>query len=66
MGDDIVKYRISSFCVGCGRCEEICPAGCIDSMAVPFAIEEERCLRCGRCFSSCPRGAVERVSEKNK
>ncbi|MBR2740271.1 MAG: 4Fe-4S binding protein [Oscillospiraceae bacterium] len=55
-----VIYRISPLCIGCGRCADVCPTGCIDTHSVPFVIDSGRCAGCGSCFSICPRGAVER------
>jgi NAD-dependent dihydropyrimidine dehydrogenase PreA subunit len=47
-------------CTGCGKCEEICPAGV-------FRIEEdlskvenpEECTECGACVDECPSEAIE-------
>lgn len=43
-----------SKCVGCGRCEEVCP------MAVEVTREtgSPECIRCGACRETCPTGAV--------
>lgn len=55
-------YRIRpDKCVGCRRCLEVCPVGCI-SHAVPRVLDRARCLHCGNCFRACPAGAVERLA----
>ena len=38
-------------CVHCGRCEKVCPAGCID--AANATLDNERCLRCMNCLAAC-------------
>lgn len=43
-------------CVACGRCERVCPTGCIDTKNK--AIEAERCVLCLRCLDVCPRGGI--------
>jgi len=47
-------------CIGCGRCEEVCPHGV-------FAVTERKarivdlnaCMECGACASNCPADAIE-------
>ena len=52
-------YRLTldrSSCIGCGKCEEVCP------MAVRVTQELEctgECIRCGKCKAVCPAGAIE-------
>lgn len=43
-----------SKCVGCGRCESVCP------MAVRCTkeINTAECIRCGRCAAACPEDAI--------
>jgi NAD-dependent dihydropyrimidine dehydrogenase PreA subunit len=44
-------------CVGCGACEDACPAGAIkvDDIAV---INETECTSCGSCVDECPNTAI--------
>ena len=43
-----------SRCVGCGRCERICPM----AVEVTRDINSPECIRCGKCRSVCPTGAI--------
>ncbi|MDE7234966.1 MAG: 4Fe-4S binding protein [Ruminiclostridium sp.] len=53
-------YKITDQCVGCGKCQKLCPQHCIQS-GKPFEIIAEHCLHCGACFEGCPVKAVERL-----
>ncbi len=44
-------------CVGCGTCQEVCPAGAI-SVEKIARIDQKRCISCGWCVEQCPRGAI--------
>jgi ferredoxin len=56
--------NISKECVGCGKCEKVCPVLAISmtnnnegkSVAV---VDHEVCLGCGVCVRSCPKNAIE-------
>ncbi len=53
-------YKITEKCVGCGKCENVCPQRCIRS-GKPFEIAAEHCLHCGACYEGCPVKAIERL-----
>ncbi|PKM68635.1 MAG: (Fe-S)-binding protein [Firmicutes bacterium HGW-Firmicutes-2] len=58
--------KISKACIGCGKCEKVCPVLAI-SMAndkegmMVAKIDKEVCLGCGVCVRSCPTNAIELV-----
>ena len=50
------RMRMKHTCGGCGRCDGVCPTGCIDSAAK--SIDAERCVLCFKCTSVCPNGSI--------
>jgi ferredoxin len=44
-------------CVGCGICQDVCPAGAItvDEYA---RVEKQICIGCGHCVQECPQQAL--------
>ncbi len=52
-------YYITEECIGCGKCQTVCPQQCIDING-KAAIRQENCLRCGNCLSVCPANAVKK------
>ena len=43
-------------CKGCGLCERVCKAGCIDSRAK--TVDMSRCVGCCNCLAICPEEAL--------
>lgn len=45
-------------CMGCGACEQVCPAGAItvkdEGNTREIEVNYGNCIRCGQCASSCP------------
>lgn len=54
-------------CKGCGVCEKVCKANCIDTEN--SYIDFERCVSCYNCFTVCPTAGIEynfRYKKKQK
>lgn len=58
------RYFITSDCVACGACVDVCPVGAIhpnynydyDSI---YQIDPDLCVDCGACKDECPIGAIK-------
>ncbi len=48
----------SELCVGCGRCEEVCPYGAVEVVEGDAVIDPALCHLCLRCVEECPKGAI--------
>ena len=49
----------SELCVGCGRCESVCPVQAIAVGAEGKAtVDRSLCRGCGACVRECPVGAA--------
>jgi NAD-dependent dihydropyrimidine dehydrogenase PreA subunit len=47
-------------CIGCGRCEEVCPHGVFRLVSQKARIiERDDCMECGACSKNCPVAAIE-------
>ncbi len=44
-------------CISCGKCVDICPAGCISVKNDGISIEGH-CVGCGLCSVNCPKDAI--------
>ena len=42
-------------CVGCGRCDKVCPTGATfyDKKAKKLVFEYDKCIGCGQCVYQC-------------
>ncbi len=50
---------VPSKCIGCLRCAEVCPTGCISGVAgKPISIDREKCNKCFECVKVCPSKAL--------
>ena len=49
----------ASECVGCAKCESICPAKAITMENKKAVIDRDTCIRCFCCQEFCPTGAMK-------
>lgn len=53
------RFSVSDSCIGCGLCEDICPANAIRlTDGVPVWVEK-RCWHCMGCLNRCPAEAID-------
>ncbi|MCY6369595.1 NADH-quinone oxidoreductase subunit NuoF [Clostridium ganghwense] len=56
---DLLRYEITSSCIGCTKCARQCPVSCISGkVKEKHIIDQEKCIKCGQCYSACPVGAI--------
>ncbi len=48
----------SDTCVGCGECEEICPAEAVEIRDGQAWFDEDECQGCAECITTCPERAI--------
>ena len=48
-----------ALCVGCRKCEQICPAKAITMKNKRPAVDRRACIRCFCCQEFCPKGAMK-------
>ena len=46
-------------CIGCRKCEQICPAHAITMVKQKPEIDRSRCIHCFCCQEFCPKGAMK-------
>lgn len=51
-------FYATDVCIGCGKCEKLCPLGNI-SLKDNKPVWGERCTHCMACINLCPKEAVE-------
>ena len=52
------KFRAEDSCIGCGKCEKVCPLGNI-RMEKGLPQWGDRCTHCMACINFCPKDAIE-------
>ncbi len=62
--------KILKECIGCGKCEKVCPVLAIsmkkNNEGEIAEVDNEICLGCGVCVRSCPKNAIELVRREVK
>lgn len=51
-------FRVKETCIGCGKCERICPLNNI-RIEQSRPVWGDRCTHCMACICSCPKEAIE-------
>lgn len=58
MGIQSRKWKVSDKCIGCKKCERICPVGNISMSDNAKPVWGRHCLSCTACYHVCPVNAV--------
>ena len=53
-GIQVIEHK----CVGCEKCEKICPYEAIEMVEKLAVIDAEKCTLCGVCVGECPFDAI--------
>ncbi|MGM5484435.1 MAG: NADH-ubiquinone oxidoreductase-F iron-sulfur binding region domain-containing protein [Nanobdellota archaeon] len=57
--EDVKTYFITPACVGCHKCAEVCPQGCISGKrGKKHKIDQSKCIECGACYNACKFNAI--------
>ncbi len=51
----------NSKCVGCKKCEIVCPPGAITVVEKKAQVIEDKCLACTKCWHLCPEKAIDMI-----
>ena len=57
-GGSSMPHKISSDCISCGSCAEVCPVNAISQGDTQYIIDPEICIDCGACEEVCPVNAI--------
>lgn len=53
-----MAFEITSDCISCGACADVCPTGAINQGDEHYEIDKDVCIDCGACVDTCPSGAI--------
>ncbi|HZK29353.1 MAG TPA: 4Fe-4S binding protein [Clostridia bacterium] len=53
-----MPHVISSECISCGSCAEVCPTEAISEGDTQYVIDPDICIDCGSCVAVCPVDAI--------
>lgn len=56
--DSTQLYVDGEQCIGCGKCEDVCPYNAIEVIDNVAVIDPQKCTFCLRCVEECPQGAI--------
>lgn len=63
-GYDFDLYHVERFCVGCGRCEQVCPNSAISIVDGKAEIDREKCGKCFSCVGVCHADAMQKMGDE--
>lgn len=56
---NLLTFKITDACIGCGKCKRNCPAECITgNIKEMHVIDTAKCIKCGTCRKACPKNAI--------
>ena len=58
----VARKACSAACIGCGKCQKVCPFGAIKVENNLAYIDFELCRSCRKCVNECPTGAIHDVN----
>lgn len=57
---DLLSVYITDKCIGCTKCDRVCPVSCIQgSIKEKHIIDQDKCIKCQACVAACPVNAIE-------
>lgn len=51
-------------CIGCGKCDAVCPAGDAKTTLASSALRASNCHLCDACAGACPSGCLETAGKR--
>ncbi|MBD3261232.1 MAG: 4Fe-4S dicluster domain-containing protein [Candidatus Altiarchaeales archaeon] len=58
---NMINYKITEECVGCGNCARVCPVSAISGqLKEKHEINQKKCIKCGQCYENCAFSAIEK------
>jgi len=54
----VARKNCKVACIGCMKCQKVCPAGAITVENNLARIDHEKCENCGKCAEVCPQSTI--------